>query len=416
MKIKIAIITQILAASFASANIVDLKNIIDNAYLSNNSLQAYEYKKQSKKLEVDATKRGYLPTVDIGANYQYNSPKSTFTAGRIASAYATASVDIFDWGKKNSLVNAKKYEYKASSLEKEAFAKSMELDIIQSYFTAQKISANIDVLKSKQKELAYQKTRINAFVNAGLATVDDRDKLQASFDENSYEITSAQILLDEQYEHIKLISGVEFGSLAGSSIKNPTSMKPDTYEKPKIIQAQKDALIENIDALDAAVMPQVKLQDTYTMSHFSDKPTGAFDSMFLSEKNTLMLVASMPLFDGGVASKEREALKVQGMALNEEIIGSQKEQVSLYRVAKDKLFALTSKIGSAKSALKSATSTYNAIKNKFNAGLVDNVSYLDALNNKSIAQSRLKESQYDYEIAKSSFYYFAGKNPREYIK
>jgi len=416
VKIKFAIMTQIFVVSFASANIVDLKSIMDNAYMSNNSLQAYEYKKQSKQLEVDASQRGYLPTVDIGANYQYNSPKSPFTAGRIASAYATASVDIFDWGKQSSLVNAKKYEYQASSLEKEAFAKSMELDIIQSYFTAQKISANIDALKLKQKELAYQKTRMNAFVNAGLATIDDREKLQASFDENSYAITSAQILLDEQYEHIKLISGVEFGSLANSSIQNPTSIKPDTYEKPKILQAQQNTLQENIDALNASVMPQVKLQDTYTMSHFADKPASAFDGMFLSNKNTLMLVASMRIFDGGVASKQQEALKVQGMALNEEMVRSQKEQVSLYRVAKDKLFALNKKISSAKSALRSSTSTYNAIKNKFNAGLVDNVSYLDALNSNALAQSRLKESQYDYEIAKSSFYYFAGKNPREYIK
>jgi hypothetical protein len=57
-----------------------------------------------------------------------------------------------------------------------------------------------------------------------------------------------------------------------------------------------------------------------------------------------------------------------------------------------------------------------AIKEKFSAGLVDNVSYLDALNNNTIAASRTKEALYDYEIAKSSFYYFAGKNPREFVK
>ncbi len=416
MKLRAITIIQIFVSSFVCANVTDLKSIIDNAYSSNNSLQAYEYKKQSKQLEIDAQNRGYLPTVDIGANYQYNAPSSPVTAGRTRSAYATASLDVFDWGKKSSLVNVKKYEYEASGLEKEAFAKNMTLDIIQSYYTAQKISANIEVLKSKQKELAYQKTRMNAFVNAGLATMDDKDKLQASYDENSYTISSSEMLLDEQYEHLKLVSGLEFQTLGVSIIANPTIIKPEPYERPKILEAQHNALKENIDALNASTMPQVKLQNTYTVSNFEDKPTGGFDGIFQTEKNTLVLAASMRIFDGGVASKQQEALKVQGLSLNEEMVKSQKEQVSFYRVAKNKLFALNSKIKSAKSAAKAAMSTYVAIKEKFSAGLVDNVSYLDALNNNTIAASRTKEALYDYEIAKSSFYYFAGKNPREFVK
>ena len=69
-----------------------------------------------------------------------------------------------------------------------------------------------------------------------------------------------------------------------------------------------------------------------------------------------------------------------------------------------------------KSALKAANSTYGVIKQKFEAGLVDNVTYLDALTQKIRAVARHKETIYDYEIAKSIYYYYAGKDPREYIR
>jgi outer membrane protein TolC len=416
MRIKILMILPPLMLSILYGNSTSLKSIVDNAYISNNSLQSYEYKKQSKQQEINAQKKAYLPTVDIGASYQYNNPTSAVTAGRIQTVYGTASVDIFDWGRKSSLVNAKQYEYQASSLEKDAFAKNMTLDIVQSYFTAQKISANISSLKTKQKELSYQNRRMAAFVRAGLATNDDKDKLQASYDDNSYNISTAQMTLDEQYEHLKLISGLEFDTLSQSSIVNPTTVKPESYEKPKIIEAQQNVLKENIDALNATIMPQIKLQNTYTFSNFEDKPIGGFDGMFQTNKNTLMLTATMRVYDGGVASRQEEAIKLQGLALNEDMLRSQKEQVSLYRVAKEKLSALRSKIKSANSAAQASSSTYVSIKEKFGAGLVDNVSYLDALNSNAMAQFRVKEAQYDYEIAKSSFYYFAGKNPREYIK
>ncbi len=53
------------------------------------------------------------------------------------------------------------------------------------------------------------------------------------------------------------------------------------------------------------------------------------------------------------------------------------------------------KIKSANSALRAAISTYEVTKNKFESGLVDNVTYLEALSDKSEAQSSLSLSKYN---------------------
>ena len=71
---------------------------------------------------------------------------------------------------------------------------------------------------------------------------------------------------------------------------------------------------------------------------------------------------------------------------------------------------------STQSALRASKSTYDAIVRKFDAGAVDNITYLDALNKLTLAKARDKETQYDYEIAKSIYYYYAGKNPKEFIR
>ena len=74
------------------------------------------------------------------------------------------------------------------------------------------------------------------------------------------------------------------------------------------------------------------------------------------------------------------------------------------------------KLKSSKSALKAARSTYDVIRQKFEVGLVDNIAFLDALAQRTLAYARYKETIYDYEIRKSIYYYYAGKSPKEFIR
>ena len=74
------------------------------------------------------------------------------------------------------------------------------------------------------------------------------------------------------------------------------------------------------------------------------------------------------------------------------------------------------KIISAKSALISATSAFKTISKKYDAGIVDNVVYLDALSSKTSAKALYETSLNDLEIAYASYYYYAGKNIEEFLK
>jgi len=400
----------------ANANEVDLKTMLNSAMDYHPAIKSYTYKSMAKEEELESQKRAYFPTIDLGANYQKNDPVSIVTPGQTQSAYVVAGLDIYDGGKKSALVSSKKWDYKASVFEKEAFAKNVVLDIINRYFTIQKLQANLVVLNMKSKELEYQINRAKGFVAAGLATSDDVDKLQAAFDDNNFTIDSTTFALKEQEESLKTQSGIEFNTLAEANLQDPSGdVSYETYEKTKLLEAKANSVQESARSVLSAHIPQVSLQNTYTVLKYDDMAPGSGDFL-VDNKNTLMITANWRIFDGGQILRQKEAIELQSLALKEEQLGSQRDQESAYRLAKERLDTMKSQIKSTTSALKATQSTYEIVTKKFEAGLADNVAYLDALNAHSATMSRYKSALYDYEIAKSLYYYFAGKNPKEYIK
>jgi outer membrane protein len=412
---KLLLFCGLINVCFASE--VGLDDLVNGVMQNNQLLKSYNYQALSKEKELESQKRSFFPTIDVGATYVGNNRFNAFTPKETKNIYGVASLDIYDGGKKSALVKSKTFDYKASLYEKDAFSKNITLDIIQRYFLIQKLQANLIVLQMKSNELQYQIKRAKSFVKAGLMTIDDVDKFQASSDENDYNIENTLFSIDEQKENIQTQTGIEYTSFRESSLAEPNSdMQMDDYENTKILDAKAQSVKEIGNSVGSVYVPQVKVQDTY-YKYYYDEDTLASSSGFLfNDKNVLTVSATWRIFDGGQISKQKEAYSLQGLAIQEQKLNSIKEQKSSFELAKKRLKTTLAQIKSATSAVKSAESTYEIVTQKYEAGLVDNVSYLDALNAKSSAMSRYKTALYDYEIAKSLFYYFAGKNPKEFIR
>ncbi|MDD5359334.1 MAG: TolC family protein [Sulfurovaceae bacterium] len=396
---------------------VGLDDLLSGVTQNNQILKSYNYQALSKEKELESQKRSFFPTIDVGATYVNNNRYNTFTPEETKNIYGVASLDLYDGGKKSALMKSKAFDYKASLYEKDAFSKSMTLDIIQRYFLIQKLQSNLIVLQMKSKELQYQIKRAKSFVKAGLMTNDDVDKFQASSDENDYNMENTIFAMDEQKEYIQTQTGIEFNSFRESSLAEPdTNIQFDDYENTKILDAKAKSIKEVGNSVGSVYVPQIKIQDTYYKYFYDDATIASSGGFLVNDKNVLTVSANWRIFDAGQISKQKEAYSLQSLALVEQKLNSKKEQKSSFELAKKRLKTTLAQIKSATSAVKSAESTYDIITQKYEAGLVDNVSYLDALNIKSSAMSRYKTALYDYEIAKSLFYYYAGKNPKEFIR
>lgn len=399
------------------ASEVGLDDLVNGIAQNNQILKSYNYQALAKEKELESQKRSFFPTIDVGGTYVYNNRYNAFTPEESKNIYGVASLDLYDGGKKSALLKSKTFDYKASLYEKDAFSKNTILDIIQKYFLIQKLQSNLVVLQMKSNELQYQIKRATSFVKAGLMTQDDVDKFQASSDENDYNIENTMLAIDEQKEQIQTQTGIEFNSFRESSLVEPdTNIQIDDDEHTKILDAKAKSIKEIGNSVGSAYIPQIKIQDTYYKYFYDDDTIASSSGFLVNDKNVLTLSATWRVFDAGQISKQKEAYTLQSLALQEQKLNSIKTQKSSFELAKKRLKTTLAQIKSATSAVKSAESTYEIVTQKYEAGLADNVAYLDALNAKSSAMSRYKTALYDYEIAKSLFYYYAGKNPKEFIR
>jgi len=404
---------------FVFAQSYGLKTLVEHANKENGLITAKEIRIKAKQEEVDAAKSAYWPTLDIGASHSYVSPTNIVNPGQTSNAFATVNLELYDGGRKSALLSAKRYEYEASQFEKGAFEKSITLEIVRHYYGLQKLNAIWEALKERSTELKEQIKRIKKFKSAGLATQEEVDKLQAEYDSNDYTMANTKLELLRSEKNLQLLSGLPVKQLKKNYFEEPDDVAFEIFENIKMLQANANAVGENSNAINAGYKPQIQISDTYNRSHFDGTVSMgdlSGDGLLLDHQNKLMLSVNMRLFDNGRMSKESEAVKYQKMALLSEIDYAKKEQKMNYHLSQNSLDTIRTRLKSAKSALRAAKSTYDVLKKKFEVGLIDNIAFLDALTQKTLAASRYKETLYDYEIGKSIYYYYAGKDPKEFIR
>ena len=419
MRIKTAIAISVLLPAILLGQNYGLGELIDRAYENNQMLKSKALNIQSKEKELEAQESSYWPTLDIGASYDNANPATPAMPGETLTGFASLGFELYDGGRRSSLVNAKNFYRQASLFERKAFEKSLALDIVNEFYGIKKLEANLNALNASAKELKAQIERIKKFAQAGMATEEDVDRLQAAYDDNVYLIESTKLDILSSEENLWLRSGIKTRKFKNSRFAEPGAVRYEHYEKTKILQNNAAAIGQQANAVDSAYLPQVKLEDTYRKSDFNRVkalPGDFGDAFFVNNQNRLGVTANMRLFDYGRLRKEREALQYQKMSLDSQAIYSRQEQQMNFRIAKSRLKTMKAKLRSAKSGLRAAKSTYAVIIKKFETGLVDNIAYLDALKKQTSSEALYKSTVYDYEIAKSIYYFYAGQDPRRYIR
>jgi len=391
-----------------------LKDLLESANVQNNIIISKELSSKAKLKEYEASRSAMFPTLDAGGFFQSVDDKTLMQPGDVYSGYVKLSYDIMNGGRKSSIKKQKLEELKSTKFEADAFKKSLVLQIVQDFFNIKNLKAMINSLKEKQIALKAQLKRVKKFYDVNLSTKDDVNKLQSAYDMNSYNIQSLELQKTTLLKQLELKVGKSINSLEDSRFLKNINIKLELTDEIKALKAKRKSLKYLAKSIESANLPQVNITDTYSKYKYNryDK----FHPKGLDEQNKIMLSVNLRLFDDGMISKNKQSAILNAKALENQIIYKTKEQKMLFNIAKSRIKTLKAKIKSAKSALKSALSTYKTIKSKYEAGLVDNVAYLDALSVKTEAKSRYESSLNELEIAYAIFYYYAGKDPKEFIE
>jgi outer membrane protein TolC len=402
---------------FVFAQDLSLKELIINTKANNYEIKAKEFEVKSKQSLVQSQKSDYYPYVDMGGEYVRQNKVTAYGAAEITSGYVTAGIKIFDGGERNALIKKSDYEYKSSLLESNNFKNNKILELTQNYYALLKQKSFLHALITKRDTLKYQLQRLRDFHKAGLTPKEEVDRIQASYDSSLYNIESIKLSITQIKNTLMLISNQNIGDVQENSILEPREdLKLEPLDSIKALSAQQNALEQNAKSIEASKYPTIKLEDTYMRSEYSKLSSPIAEDFLLPSQNTVTVSANMRLFDGGKRDKNKEALQYQKLSLESQKNSMIEMQISDFGLSKKRIEAVSAQLKSTKSSLKASKSTYESIKEQYEAGVVDYLSYLDALDQKIDSLAIYKEALYEYEMAKVLYYYYAGKNIEEYIR
>lgn len=391
----------------------DLKTILDFANKNNTLIQATKLNEDAKAQDIKTKTNALFPTIDIGGSYQKVKELSVVQPGDIYTVYAKFGYDIYDGGKKSSLINSAKNEYEASKFTTNATKQNLNLNIIQDFYLIKNTKASLDAEQEANKSLKEQLNRIKKYFEAGLATKSDIDRLQASYDANNYSIETIKLKLIEAKNSLELKVGKKIETIDESTFIEVLDNQFEENDAIKSMKAKRDALASNIQLVNSATLPQIKIENTY--NRFDYKNIDPSYQKGIDEQNSLTVSANMRLYDFGITKSEKQAITMQVQSLNKEIEYKIEEQKNQNNISLARIATIKTKINSARSALKSANSAFATITEKYNNGLVDYISYLDALTFKTNANVSYEVSLNELQIAYALHYYFSGKNLEDFI-
>lgn len=392
----------------------DLRNLINEAHENNNLVRSSVLQVRSKEKNLDSKQNSYYPTIDVGGYYQSLKEKSPFQAGDVYSGYAKVGLDIYDGGKKSALVSQAKNEKRSSEFDESELKKSLSLQIVKDYFTIKNLNASLVAKEDADKLLKEQLKRIQRFYEAQLATKDDVDRLQSAYDTNVYEINSLKFEILSNKKALELKVGRKIDTLEDSEFKEVVDDDFELVDNIKSLNAQKSAVLNAAESLDSVYYPQLRVEDTYSFYGYGDTlPT---EPKGVDKQNKLLLTLNMRVFDFFSTKDAKQALYINSQSINEQVAYKTKEQKVQYELAKSRIKISKIKIKSAKSALAAAESAFKTVNEKYNAGIVDYVVYLDALTAKTNANALYERSLNDLQVAYAMYYYYSGKDIKEFIK
>ncbi|MEA1983647.1 MAG: TolC family protein [Campylobacterota bacterium] len=394
-----------------------LKELIEIAENKNDLVIAKGYLQESKSKELDSKNSAYFPTIDIGGFYKRDDEPSPLQPGDALSGFAKISYDIYSGGKRSAESDQAEYAYKASEFDTSAYKKSLSLQIAQDFFTIKSLEASLNAREEAQESLKKQLERTKSFYEAKMATSDDVDRVQADFDTNVYEMESMKFQILSLQSALSLKVGKQIDSLENASFHKSSSTEYETLDATKALISQNQSLKYGAEAIDSFYYPNIKIEDTYSLYVYDREDPVAEDfASPLDNQNTLMLTLNFRVFDYGAIGDVKESVLLSSQALNSQISYQNKEQKMQHTLAISRIKTSKIRIQSALSALNAATSAFNTIEKKYNAGIVDYIVYLDALTKRTSSKALYESGLNELEIAYAIFYYYSGKNIKEELQ
>ena len=375
----------------------------------NKHVESSRYELEAAKEKEYATKSGYMPSLSFGANQTYNQEESKLSPEKSRTGAATLSFTIYDGGKREALFSQQEALVKSATFSLASVQNNVSLNVIYYYFNYISTLASKESTLQKMEQLEAERYRLEKYLSVGSATADELQKIISSIEQTKVDLLTLDNTLNNISNTLEYLTGKEVSVEAGSSVKlqeTQSSYDAKRFDIQALEESVQSAKAE-AEAAKAPHLPTIKIEDTY--SRFKYDYANPLWNSDADHQNTVQLSMQWKIFDFGSTSASVQAAQKNYLAKSSDLAYEKQKAKASYKSAQNSYKTALAKIDAAKARLSASEMTYELVKKKFQQGIVNNVTYLDALTDKFNARSQLQTALNEVEYQKAVLLYEMGK-------
>jgi outer membrane protein TolC len=386
-----------------------------NLSVQNQLVESSQNSLESIQKEYDSVKSGYLPKVDVGANYATTNKETASVADKSSTAYASINYKIYDGGKKYDVYKSYESSIKSSQESLEGLKNQIALEVTNYYYNYLTYLSSKDAKQKEIEQLQSQFNRLSNYLKVGSITEDELDKIVSRVETANVDLHEIELNLQTILHNLEYMVGQKVTITEGSKLKEPEEgTKEATRNDIKALEYDLDTQLSNARSEKSGYLPNITIDDTYT--YYDRQFNNSAWNSTLDEQNIVSLNLNWNIFSFGETQNKYESKYKQYLSLKSRY-EYEKNKANVDLQLAQKAYAISKfKFQSAQLGLKAANSAYEVVKAKYENGLVDNVAYLESLSEKFNAISMVEKSKNDLEIKKANIIFHSGKDLTGYIQ
>ena len=375
----------------------------------------------SSKINLDSTrdsyesvKNSYMPKFNVAAGYSNNSYEAMGYPENALSVQGSVNYILYDGGKKGNTYDSYESSIKSESESLENLKNQIAIQVTNYYYNYLSYVAQKEVKLQEIEQLEAQYSRLKKFLDAGTVTDDEVQKIISNIQTAKVALHEIELNIETINHNLEYVIGQSVNIESGSTITEYASNENKLRADLKAIEYQLESLKATARATKSGKLPKVSLNNTYSHNELEyNNSTYATDDY---NKNLASVNLSWDIFDFDTTNKAYEAAFKKYLSLKSQF-DYEKNKANVDLKLANRAYEIGKlKIQSAQAGLNAANSAYKTIKAKYEAGLIDNVSYLEALTDKYSAESSVKVALNDLELKKANIIYYSGEKLEEFVK
>jgi outer membrane protein len=369
---------------------------------------------ESTKDSYESVKNSYMPKFSVGAGYSNNSYESTGYPENSINVNGSVGYTLYDGGKKGNTYDSYEASIKSGSESLENFKNQIAIQVTNYYYNYLSYVAQKEVKLQEIEQLEAQYIRLKKFLDAGTVTDDEVQKIISNIQIAKVALHELDLNIETINHNLEYVIGQSVNIQSGSTISEYDSKENKLRADLKATEYQLEALKSSARATKSGKLPKVTLNDTYTHNELEYSNSSYATDDY--NRNLASINLSWDIFDFDTTNKAYEAAYKKYLSLKSQF-EYEKNKANVDLKLANKAYEIGKlKIESAQAGLNAANSAYKTIKSKYEAGLVDNVTYLAALTDRYSAESSLKVAYNDLELKKANIIYYSGEKLEEFVK